>query len=211
MIPLNKQKALPLFNILDITQVKLDSIDQVYSLLDKCMANRSLADTMLNSSSSRSHALFKITIKNEYTNEVSKCITESSLCIVDLAGSERAKRTESAGNQMQEACNINKSLLVLGRCLKALKDGGGPSNVVPYRDSKLTRILYEYFHEENNLRMIANINPRIADFEESMRVLNYAAIAKDIQPIKSKIETTRKSLFNLGNAKGVGDTTIDGF
>jgi len=99
---------------------------------------------------------------------------------------------------MIEACNINKSLLVLGRCLKSLKDNQGTpiqSSVVPYRDSKLTRILYEYFHEENNLRMIANINPRNVDFEESMRVLNYAAIAKDIQPIKSRIDNTRKLYF----------------
>lgn len=165
------------------------------------MTNRTLADTMLNSSSSRSHALFKIILRSEYSNDITKGIHESSLCVVDLAGSERARRTESHGNQMQEACNINKSLLVLGRCLKALKDGGGPSNVVPYRDSKLTRILYEYFHEENSLRMIANINPRTVDFEESMRVLNYAAIAKDIQPIKSKIDTTRRSLFSLNASK----------
>jgi len=184
--------------------VELTSPDQVDSILERCITNRTLADTMLNSTSSRSHSLFKIILKLTYSSSANKCVIDSSLCIVDLAGSERAKRTENTGNQMVEACNINKSLLVLGRCLKALKDSqasNGSNIVVPYRDSKLTRILYEYFHEENNLRMIANINPRQVDFEESMRVLNYAAIAKDIQPIKSKIDNVRKSLFSLSSSK----------
>ena len=123
---------------------------------------------------------------------------EVNLCIVDLAGSERAKRTENSKAQLSEACNINGSLLVLGRCLKALRDNqnnAGQPHVLPYRESKLTKILHEYFHEDNNLIMIANINPRVEDFEESMRVLNYAAVAKDIQPIKSKIDNVRKISF----------------
>lgn len=151
-------------------------------------------------------------MKYVYQSSANKFYCDSSLCIVDLAGSERAKRTENAGNQMIEACNINKSLLVLGRCLKSLKDNQSnlsSTAVVPYRDSKLTRILYEYFHEENNLRMIANINPRQVDFEESMRVLNYAAIAKDIQPIKSRIDNSRKILFPLGSKESNRSRTDD--
>ena len=187
--------------------------DQAENILEKCIANRSQADTLLNSNSSRSHTIFRIVVKSTYQSTANKFINESSLCIVDLAGSERAKRTENVGNQMVEACNINKSLLVLGRCLKSLKEaqtGAGSNVLVPYRDSKLTRILYEYFHEENNLRMIANINPRQADFEESMRVLNYAAIAKDIQPIKSRIDNSRKLLFPLANKDLQRSRTDDG-
>jgi len=186
--------------------VEIGSSAQAKVILEKCLANRSQADTALNSNSSRSHTIFRIALKYTYQSSANKCSTESSLCIVDLAGSERAKRTDNSGNQMIEACNINKSLLVLGRCLKSLKDNQGThiqSSVVPYRDSKLTRILYEYFHEENNLRMIANINPRQVDFEESMRVLNYAAIAKDIQPIKSRIDNTRKIFFPSASMKDI--------
>ena len=182
--------------ILDLTSEELISIEGSNDLLDKCMQNRSYADTLLNSNSSRSHTIFKITVKYAYNNGTNKSFYETSICIVDLAGSERAKRTENVGAQLQEACNINKSLLVLGRCLKAFKDiQSGTGVVAPYRDSKLTKYLFEYFHEENSLRMIVNVNPNPFDFEESMRVLNYAAIAKDIIPIKSKIDNTRKILF----------------
>ena len=192
--------------MLDLTSIQISSGTQIETILDKCIANRSQADTVLNSNSSRSHTIFKIVLKYTYQSSANNVSYDSSLCIVDLAGSERAKRTENTGNQMLEACNINKSLLVLGRCLKSLKDNQmslSSTNVVPYRDSKLTKILFEYFHEENNLRMIANINPRQADFEESMRVLNYAAIAKDIQPIKSRVDSSRRMLFPLGASKDV--------
>lgn len=70
-------------------------------------------------------------------------------------------------------------------------------SVVPYRDCKLTRILYEYINEDCNLRMIANINPAISDFEESLRVLDYASQSKEIQPIKSRIDSTRKNIMNF--------------
>ena len=113
---------------------------------------------------------------------------------------------------MTEACNINKSLLVLGRCLKALakpqetaqktpKDqpkkpqettpdqsplrGGGV--VIPYRDSKLTRVLFEYFNENSNMNMIVNINSNHNDYEETVRVLDYANLAKMIGPVKSVV------------------------
>ena len=132
-----------------------------------------------------------------YGNGSTKYTQEVTLCIVDLAGAERAKKTANAGLELAEAGKINQSLLILGRCIKALANTGNTNTVVPYRDCKLTRILYEYFNEDCNLVMIANINPTVPDFEESLRVLDYAAQSKEILPIRSKVDSIRKQVINF--------------
>jgi len=114
---------------------------------------------------------------------------EISLSIVDLAGSERQNRTEAQGKELQEACKINQSLSVLGKCMEALRYNSLYVNkrIVPFRESKLTMLFQEYFQGDQNIIMITNINPRREDFEETMRALNYSCVAKEIKPIKSKI------------------------
>jgi hypothetical protein len=144
----------------------------------------------MNQNSSRSHTIFKILVsfpsqikKNEIEYE------EISLSIVDLAGSERQQRTEAQGKELQEACKINQSLSVLGKCMEALRYNSLYVNkrIVPFRESKLTMLFQEYFQGDQNIIMITNINPRREDFEETMRALNYSCVAKEIKPIKSKI------------------------
>jgi hypothetical protein len=176
---LKKQFFLP-----DVTYHKISSLNDFSTALNQGIAKKVHAATNLNQHSSRSHTIFKIILKENITDD-----DELSLSIVDLAGSERAKRTEAAGKEILEACSINQSLSVLGKCLEAMRHNSIFVNkkIVPFRESKLTKLFQEYFQGEQNIIMITNINPRKEDFEETMRALNYSCIAKDIKPVKSKV------------------------
>ena len=121
--------------------------------------------------------------------------TESilKLCVCDLAGSERADRTGNRGSQLRDSSNINKSLMTLNKCITAITK----YKLVPYRESKLTMLLCSFFNSPFNIiTMIANINPHINDFEETIRVLNFTSQAKKTQPIKSHIDSSWKYSSN---------------
>ena len=173
----------------DLSKVRLSCIAEAHETINRCLKNRQVANTLLNSSSSRSHTIFRMTVSLVYDSPNNQKVLDllGYLCVVDLAGSERAKRTETTDDRMKEACGINNSLLVLGRCLQALKKG----QMVPFRDCKLTRFLADYFLSECSMKMITNINPREEDFEESLRVLNYSSVAKETKIIVSEFRTAR--------------------
>lgn len=97
-----------------------------------------------------------------------------NITLVDLAGSERLKRTENQDNQVKESNKINQSLSCLAWCIEAMKK----KQHAPFRESKLTRYLSEFFEEDNNIIMIANVNPCYADFQETLRTLQYTAVAR---------------------------------
>jgi len=97
---------------------------------------------------------------------------------VDLAGSERAKKTGASGATLKEGININKSLLVLGNVISALSD---KTAFVPYRDSKLTRILQDSLGGNSRTSMIACVSPAESNFDETLNTLNYASRARKIQ------------------------------
>lgn len=179
-----KENNRNLFYIADVTQTKLTNLDEFANVLNKGVAKKTHAVTNLNQNSSRSHTIFKIILKQTEEEQ-----DEISLSIVDLAGSERSNRTETQGKELQEACKINQSLSILGKCMEALKYNSTYINkrLVPFRESKLTKIFQEYFQGDQNIIMITNINPRKEDFEETLRALNYSCIAKEIKPIKSRI------------------------
>lgn len=184
----------------DILTKECHTLEEGLECLNKCLANRSIVETMLNSKSSRSHCVFKILIEFWLENDKERTMVERYINIVDLAGSERTKRTENVGNKLKEANKINQSLSCLGRCLSALKE----SKIPPYRETKLTRYLSEFFIEENFIIMIANINPQESDFEESIRVLNYASIAREIRPVKSKVNC-QNSNYVVNRKHSIGD------
>jgi len=97
---------------------------------------------------------------------------------VDLAGSERAKKTGAVGDTLKEGININKSLLVLGNVISALSEKG---KFVPYRDSKLTRILQDSLGGNSRTSMIACVSPAESNFDETLNTLNYASRARKIK------------------------------
>ena len=101
-------------------------------------------------------------------------IKVGKLSLVDLAGSERAANTQNRGARLVEGANINRSLLALGNCINALGEKGNKGNFVPYRDSKLTRLLKDSLGGNCRTVMIANISSAESSFEETLNTLKYA-------------------------------------
>ncbi|KAJ8955486.1 hypothetical protein NQ318_003588 [Aromia moschata] len=168
----------------------VDSIDSITELLNRGNKNRVTKSTLMNDISSRSHAIFTITIESK--NRIDNKTTVGKLNLVDLAGSERASRTQATGERLREASNINLSLSVLGNVISALVDG--KSTYIPYRNSKLTRLLQDSLGGNSKTAMIAMISPADIDYEESMCTLRYAARVKYIKNCV-KINVEEKGLI----------------
>lgn len=116
--------------------------------------------TEANQTSSRSHALLQILVKHKIKLNQSEFIV-GKLSLIDLAGSERARKTQNRGVRMIEGANINRSLLSLGNCINALSEG---KRFIPYRDSKLTRLLKDSLGGNCMTLMIACISPCLVDY-----------------------------------------------
>ena len=146
----------------------------------------------MNDQSSRSHAIFTILIKkqrfistkSEFIRDDIETLT-SKFHFVDLAGSERMKRTGATGERAREGISINCGLLALGNCISALGDKSKKATHVPYRDSKLTRLLQDSLGGNSQTVMIACISPSDRDFMETLNTLKYANRAKNI---KNKVQ-----------------------
>ncbi|KAI3856004.1 hypothetical protein MKW92_038801 [Papaver armeniacum] len=163
------------------------SANEIYSLLERGSAKRRTVDTLLNKHSSRSHSIFSITIYvKESTMEEEELIKCGKLNLVDLAGSENISRSGAREARAREAGEINKSLLTLGRCINALVEHSGH---IPYRDSKLTRLLRDSLGGKTKTCIIATISPTVQCLDETLSTLDYAYRAKNI---KNKPEVNQK-------------------
>ncbi len=151
--------------------------DDMMSLLQVGNRRRTTEPTAANETSSRSHAVLQVTVEQFFSDGSS---TVSKLSMVDLAGSERAKDTRNRGLRFIEGGNINKSLLALGNCIKALASKD-PQAFIPYRDSKLTRLLKDSLGGNCRTVMIANVSPSVFNFTDSLNTLNFANRAKNIK------------------------------
>ena len=155
----------------------------LYALLKRGGNLRATSATYMNDVSSRSHAVFVITVEQMTTelNEGNKTqIKVGKLNLVDLAGSERIRITGTTGQQLEESKKINKSLSCLGNVINALTDKKGKS-YIPYRDSKLTRLLQDSLGGNCKTTMIAMISPSQDAFSESLSTLYFAQRAKKIK------------------------------
>ncbi|KAK8003261.1 hypothetical protein PG989_002980 [Apiospora arundinis] len=142
---------------------------------------RTVSPTEANATSSRSHAVLQINVAQKDRNAaVNEPHTMATLSIIDLAGSERASATKNRGERLMEGANINKSLLALGSCINALCDPR-KKNHVPYRNSKLTRLLKFSLGGNCKTVMIVCISPSSVHFDETQNTLRYANRAKNIQ------------------------------
>ena len=142
---------------------------------------RTMSPTEANATSSRSHAVLQINVSQKDRNaDVNEPHTMATLSIIDLAGSERASATKNRGERLMEGANINKSLLALGSCINALCDPR-KRNHVPYRNSKLTRLLKFSLGGNCKTVMIVCVSPSSAHFDETQNTLRYANRAKNIQ------------------------------
>ena len=160
------------------------SPNDIYALLQKGAQNRTKAHTNMNDVSSRSHAVFTIILEQMISFKGKKKFKCGKLNMVDLAGSERVKLSGATGKQLDESRRINKSLSALGNVINALTDP--KIKHIPYRDSKLTRLLQNSLGGNCKTSMIAMISPYDGSFNESISTLNFAKRAKSIR-IKAHI------------------------
>ncbi|XP_022768723.1 kinesin-like protein KIN-4A isoform X3 [Durio zibethinus] len=176
------------------TEVSVSTLKEMAACLEQGSLSRATGSTNMNNQSSRSHAIFTITLEQMHKlNPISgdgsanDIMSEEYLCaklhLVDLAGSERAKRTGSDGMRFKEGVHINKGLLALGNVISALGDEKKRKEGVhvPYRDSKLTRLLQDSLGGNSRTVMIACISPADINAEEILNTLKYANRARNIQ------------------------------
>ena len=157
--------------------VNIPSLEKVLDLGSK---NRSVGETLMNVDSSRSHSIFTIEIESSQLLENGKeNIRVGKLNLVDLAGSERQSKTGATGDRLKEATKINLSLSALGNVISALVDG--KSKHIPYRDSKLTRLLQSSLGGNTKTLMVACISPADNNYDETLSTLRYANRAKNIK------------------------------
>jgi kinesin family protein 18/19 len=156
-------------------------VQEVMDMIVRGNEYRTVSPTEANATSSRSHAVLQINIAQKDRNaDVSEPHTMATLSIIDLAGSERASVTKNRGERLTEGANINKSLLALGSCINALCDRRQRAHV-PYRNSKLTRLLKFSLGGNCKTVMIVCVSPSSAHYDESQNTLRYANRAKNIQ------------------------------
>ncbi|XP_065822767.1 kinesin-like protein KIF15 [Labrus bergylta] len=160
----------------------VNSAAEAYQVLSMGWRNRRVASTSMNRESSRSHAVFTMTLESkESINEVVN-IRMSQLNLVDLAGSERQKDTHAEGSRLKEASSINRSLMCLGQVIMALVDvSNGKNRHICYRDSKLTFLLRDSLGGNAKTYIIANVHPGSKCFGETLSTLHFAQRAKLIK------------------------------
>ncbi|CAL9761234.1 unnamed protein product [Musa acuminata subsp. burmannicoides] len=201
-----------------VTEAEVKSKEEMASYLTRGSICRATGSTNMNNQSSRSHAIFTIYVEQKKANNGScsgmgnnevagEDILFAKFHLVDLAGSERAKRTGADGIRLKEGIHINRGLLALGNVISALgdekkrKDGGH----VPYRDSKLTRLLQDSLGGNSKTVMIACISPADSNAEETINTLKYANRARNIQnkavinrdPVAAEMQRMRSQLEQL--------------
>ena len=171
------------------------SAEQVFALVAAGEAHRHIGSTEMNASSSRSHTIFRLVIESKAVNhsirgaeDGKSTVRVSTLSLVDLAGSESIKQSNTTGERQKEGRYINKSLLTLGKVIWKLSEGSRRNlNVeemtahIPYRDSKLTRLLQPSLGGNAQISIVCNISPEACHVEETHNTLKFASRAKRIQ------------------------------
>ncbi|CAH2353663.1 kinesin-like protein Kip3p [[Candida] railenensis] len=169
-------------SISNLSTHKPTSVEHVMELIMFGNQNRTCSPTEANATSSRSHAVLQINVlqKSQRMIDLQESQTFATLSIIDLAGSERAAATKNRGVRLHEGANINRSLLALGNCINALCDPRR-HNHIPYRDSKLTRLLKFSLGGNCKTVMIVCISPSSHHYDETLNTLKYANRAKEIK------------------------------
>ncbi|XP_027745828.1 kinesin-like protein KIF12 isoform X3 [Empidonax traillii] len=167
--------------------VDFESLEDIVSLLLQGSQRRRTSAHALNRHSSRSHALLTIHIRSRALNACPS--KQGTLCFVDLAGSERVKETGSSGELSVEANSINRSLLALGHCISLLAKPRGKWTHIPYRDSKLTRLLARSLGGSGITLMVACISPSSRCLSETLSTLHYASRARRVttRPMANRV------------------------
>nr|XP_040038997.1 kinesin family member 4 [Gasterosteus aculeatus aculeatus] len=190
--------------IVGLTERQVFSAQEMVGCLEVGNSARTVGSTAMNSASSRSHAIFTVTLEQRTGKDKSDSVV-SKLHLVDLAGSERQKKTKAEGDRLKEGISINRGLLSLGNVISALGDENKKSSFVPYRDSKLTRLLQNALGGNSHTLMIACISPADSNMEETINTLRYADRARKIKnkpvvnvdPIAAEMKRLRQQVQEL--------------
>ncbi|KAI8647402.1 kinesin heavy chain [Parasitella parasitica] len=175
-LPIHEDKVKGVY-VKGIKEVYVSDTNEVYDVMRIGGDNRVVASTNMNAESSRSHSIVLTTITQK--NLDTGAAKSGKLYLVDLAGSEKVGKTGASGQTLEEAKKINKSLTALGMVINSLTDG--KSSHVPYRDSKLTRILQESLGGNSRTTLIINCSPSSYNETESISTLRFGARAKTIK------------------------------
>ncbi|KAF8454469.1 kinesin motor domain-containing protein [Kalaharituber pfeilii] len=175
-LPVHEDKARGVY-VKGLLELYVSSVQEVYEVMRRGGAARSIAATNMNQESSRSHSIFVISISQK--NVETGSAKNGNLYLVDLAGSEKVGKTGASGQTLEEAKKINKSLSALGMVINALTDG--KSTHIPYRDSKLTRILQESLGGNSRTTLIINCSPSSYNDAETLSTLRFGMRAKSIK------------------------------
>lgn len=180
-LPVHEEKSRGVY-VKGLLEIYVSSVQEVYEVMRRGGAARATAATNMNQESSRSHSIFVITISQK--NVETGSAKSGQLFLVDLAGSEKVGKTGASGQTLEEAKKINKSLSALGMVINSLTDG--KSTHIPYRDSKLTRILQESLGGNSRTTLIINCSPSSYNDAETLSTLRFGVRAKAIKN-KAKI------------------------
>lgn len=161
----------------DVTETYVSEEAEVYAVMRLGGSNRSIAATNMNAESSRSHSIFILTVTQ--TNMEDMSIKTGKLYLVDLAGSEKISKTGAKGTTLDEAKMINKSLTTLGKVITALTDK--KATHIPYRESKLTRILQESLGGNSKTALIITCSPHPYNESETLGTLRFGQRARNIK------------------------------
>ncbi|CAF0982889.1 unnamed protein product [Adineta steineri] len=204
-------------HVQNLTWHQCSSVLDCERLMDKGNRSRATGATLMNKDSSRSHSIFTIVTEmcNKSELDGKEHIRAGKLNLVDLAGSERQSKTHAEGERLREATRINLSLSALGNVISALVDGR--SKHIPYRDSKLTRMLQDSLGGNTKTLMVAAVSPAHDNYDETLSTLRYANRAKNIKNkprinedprdaqmklLQEEINRLKQELLNSGNPRG---------
>jgi kinesin family protein 18/19 len=168
--------------VVGLTELRPETAEEVKNIVLMGNSRRTQSPTHANETSSRSHAVLQIHVtQSPRTASLTEERFMGTLSIIDLAGSERAAATTNMGQRMVEGANINKSLLALGNCINALCESGGAVRHIPYRNSKLTRLLKFSLGGNCKTVMIVCVAPTSLHFDDTHNTLIYAERATKIK------------------------------
>uniref|UniRef100_A0A670ZJI8 Kinesin family member 20B n=1 Tax=Pseudonaja textilis TaxID=8673 RepID=A0A670ZJI8_PSETE len=185
----------------DLQWIQVSNSKEAYKLMKVGLRHQSYGSTKLNANSSRSHSIFTVKML-KIDSETMRVLQVNELFLCDLAGSERCTRTCNKGERLKESGNINTSLLILGKCIGALKSNQQTKlqQHIPFRESKLTHFFQGFFSGKGKVCMIVNVSQSPSAYDETLNVLKFSAIAQKVNVVDqvSSIKTESESILDDG-------------
>ncbi|KAJ1647033.1 hypothetical protein LPJ64_001561 [Coemansia asiatica] len=204
-LPIREDASRKIF-VAGLSEKRINSFEHFDLLYQKACGNRRTASTKLNNHSSRSHAI--LTVQVQWKDDLGSGKTWCGrLHLIDLAGSEDNRRTENGRDRMAESSAINRSLFVLGQVVEALNTG---ASRIPYRDSKMTRILQDSLGGDSQGMMIVNVSPGEAFLQDTHNTLNFATKSREVvnKPVAHEVVEQRWTAADrLQHHRGMGRPT----